>query len=104
MVWKSSTQVSPGVAGEWPARWRCNSRAGTGTHDFGPLFSFCPEGRLPSRRSPSRQRADLGWLRLPRFGRASRRIPQIITAARSGPTFVQAAGVPRRPARAWKDS
>lgn len=29
MVWKSSTQDSPGVAGEWPARWRCNSGAGT---------------------------------------------------------------------------
>lgn len=107
--WRSSTRALAGVVGEWPSRRRDdgplrNSGAGTQPtrirasafvlHRRSPTF--------PKLSQPPARRA--GWLRLPRPDRASRRIPQIIAAARGGPTFVLAAGVPLRPARAWKDN
>lgn len=76
----------------------CNS--GTGTQNtrlpFRPLLSFCADGRLPSRRSPS-------LLRRPGLAVPHGESRIIIWATRSGLTFIQAAGVPRRPAWAWKD-
>lgn len=104
--WRSSTLA---LVRGWPARRRgdgplCDSGIGTQPTRL-RASAFVLRRRSPTfpklAQPPAR---GAGWLRLPRPGRASRRIPQIIAAARGGPTFVQAAGVPLRPARAWKDN
>lgn len=62
--WRSSTRSLVGVVGEWPREGATMARSAIpgqalSPHDFGPLLSFCTDGRLPSRSSPSLLRAEL---------------------------------------------